>query len=66
MKNEESMRTLAWRSIRGLCLLSISFLSMYMAVMAAIVEQWDKGIFFLIIVIIMGTALDDIYGGLKK
>jgi len=63
---EESIWTLLGRIFRGVVLLGFSLWASCIALLAALKNQWTKGIFFLILVIIADKALDKLYKKVRK
>ena len=58
---EESIVIVLWRAIRGFLLLCLSIGAGVTAMYAAVDGKWDKGTFFLIVMIVSDMAFDRAY-----
>jgi len=63
---EESIVTGLWRAIRWLLLLAVSFCAAFGAFYSALEGQWNRGIFFLLVMIVSDRVFDRAYESFKK
>lgn len=64
--DKDSILVCGWRALRGIALLCCSLLAAIMAVCAGLEQQWTKGIYFILIMMVIDNDIHNYTRSQKK